>query len=237
MARTIIIGDVHGCSYELDQLLCLIGWTRRDRVYFVGDLLSRGPDPKGVLDLFYATGGQAVRGNHENSLLAWKKATTKKSKPTPIGRSHREVVAVLRGRDWKMLRSLPLFLDLPEHGLRIVHAGVVPGVPIEDQPLRALIKMRYLGKNNEPVEMDGRTRWTARYVGPPHIVFGHDAILGLQLHRWATGLDTGAVYGGQLTAMVLEMGQEVPPAPSARRSVLFSVPALKQYSRIKGLYR
>jgi hypothetical protein len=224
---------VHGCSYELDQLLCQIGWTRRDRVYFVGDLLSRGPDPKGVLDLFYATGGQAVRGNHENSLLVWRKANAKTSGAAPIGRSHRDVVAALRGKDWKMLRSLPLFLDLPDHGLRIVHAGVIPGLPIEKQPLRALIKMRYLGKNDEPIEMDGTTLWAAKYTGPLHIVFGHNARFAPQIHPWATGIDTGAVYGGRLTAMVLEKGQMVPSAP-ARGSVLFSFPALRRYYDVTG---
>jgi hypothetical protein len=234
MARTIIVGDVHGCSHELAQILGTIGWTRRDRVFFVGDLLSKGPDPEGVLELLRTTGGRAVRGNHENALLVWKAARTRSGKHKHLGESNRRVVDILRDKDWKLLRSLPLFLNLPDHGVRIVHAGVIPGVPIEDQPVEALVKMRYLGKNNEPIEVDGHTRWTERYIGPPHIVFGHDAILGLQIHRWATGLDTGAVYGGQLTAMVLEPGQEVPPA-QARRSVLFSVPASRQYSRIKGL--
>jgi hypothetical protein len=236
MARTIIVGDVHGCSHELAQLLGTVGWTHRDRVFFVGDLLSKGPDPEGVLELFRATSGQAVRGNHENALLVWKAARAKGGRHERLGESNRRVVDVLRDKDWKLLRSLPLYLDLPEHGVRIVHAGVIPGVPIEDQPLAALVKMRYLGKNDEPIEVDGHTRWTTRYVGPPHIVFGHDAILGLQIHRWATGLDTGAVYGGRLTAMVLDRRQAVPSA-AARRSVLVSVPASRQYSRIKGLPR
>jgi hypothetical protein len=226
MARTIIVGDVHGCSYELDQLLCRIDWTRHDRLFFVGDLFSRGPDPKGVLELFLATGARAVRGNHENSLLVWHVGNKKQR--VPVSPSHRETVAVLRDKDWKLLRSLPLFIDLPDHALRIVHAGVVPGVPIEKQQLRALVKMRYLGETGEPIEMDGTTLWAVKYVGPPHVVFGHNARFAPQIHPWATGIDTGAVYGGRLTAMVLDKGQAVPPAPS-RRDVLFSVPALRRY--------
>jgi len=233
MARTIIIGDVHGCSRELEHLLRLVDWTPRDRVFFVGDLLSRGPDPRGVLDLVSATRGQAVRGNHENSLLAWKKARAKKGERPPIGRSNRGVVGVLRREDWRFIRSMPLYLDLPQHGLRIVHAGVIPGVPIEAQPLRALVKMRYLGERGEPIEMDGTTLWAAKYVGPPHIVFGHNARFAPQIHPWATGIDTAAVYGGRLTAMVLQNGQAVPHARSRGR-VLFSVPALERYFEITG---
>jgi hypothetical protein len=236
MARTIIVGDVHGCSHELSLLLGTVGWTRRDRVFFVGDLFSKGPDPGGVLELLRTTRGQAVRGNHENALLVWKDSQTKGGKEKRIGQSHRRVADLLGDKEWKLLRDLPLFLDLPEHGVRIVHAGVIPGIPIEDQPLEALVKMRYVGDDGTPIEKDGHTRWTARYTGPPHIVFGHDALLALQIHRWATGLDTGAVYGGQLTAMVLDKGQAVPPAAS-RTSVLFSVPALRRYCQIKGLPR
>jgi hypothetical protein len=232
MGRTIIVGDVHGCSEELGLLLRLVKWSRRDRVLFVGDLLSRGPDPAGVLELLRETRGQAVRGNHESSLLAWKKARSKKGAPSPVGRSNRGVVGVLRGEDWKLLRSLPLYLDLPDHGIRIVHAGVIPGVPIEAQPPSALIKMRYFD-DGEPVEMYGRTLWAARYVGPPHVVFGHNARVAPQIHPWATGIDTGVVYGGRLTAMVLKSGQPVPAARS-RRSVLFSVMARRRYSEGDG---
>jgi hypothetical protein len=50
MARTIIVGDVHGCLAELDALLEYVGFSRGDRLVSVGDLVVRGPDPTGVLD-------------------------------------------------------------------------------------------------------------------------------------------------------------------------------------------
>jgi hypothetical protein len=124
---------------------------------------------------------------------------------------------------------MPLWIDLPDHGVRVVHAGVVPGVPIELQTPRALMYMRCLTPTGEPVERRGDDLWGKSYAGPPHIVFGHNALPEPQLHPSATGIDTGAVYGGRLTAMILRPGERPPESPSDRREVLVSIPARRRY--------
>jgi hypothetical protein len=229
--RTIIIGDVHGCRAELEDLLDAVAFASGDRLVFVGDLVARGPDSLGVLDIARRTGATVVRGNHEQKLLDWRRARTEwmrgeaAAKP-PIGRMHRDIARSLRPVDWTLLETSPLFFDLPEHSLRVVHAGVVPGVPMEAQSPQTLMRIRTVrvprAKGSEKRGKANNVLWGARYEGPPHIVFGHNAAPGLQLHPWATGLDTACVYGGRLTAMVLAMGQKVPRGRDARRQVLVS---------------
>jgi hypothetical protein len=232
MGRTVIVGDVHGCRRELEQLLERLAFAAGDRLIFVGDLIARGPDSLGVLDVVRRTGAIVVRGNHEQKLVAWKEAKTARlrgedAREVKLGAIHAGLATALRPVDWSLLETSLLWLDLPEHGLRVVHAGVLPGVPIDRIKPSTLMRIRTVGTDGRPSERG--VLWGARYVGPPHVVFGHNAAPGLQLHRWATGLDTGCVYGGRLTALVLGEGQRLPMAFAARRLLLASQPAARVY--------
>ena len=218
MGRTIIVGDVHGCRAELEALLDDVRFTTGDRLVSVGDLVARGPDTLGVLDVMRRTGAMIVRGNHEAKLLAWRAHRGR----VTLSRMHRDVARSLRRVDWTLLRTAPLWLDLPEHGVRVVHAGVVPGLPIEEQEPDVLLNIRRTGAH-------GGALWGELYAGPPHVVFGHNAVGGLQLHAWATGLDTGCVYGGRLTTLVLDDGERVPRSAAERMRRLRSIPAARAY--------
>lgn len=232
MSRTVLVGDIHGCRAELESLLDYIGFVRGDRLIAVGDLVVRGPDPCGTLDILASVGARAVRGNHEDRLLrarAVARVLTRSSGRELMSETQRATARALRKRDWAYLKDLPLWIDLPEHGVRVVHAGVMPGAPIERQDPHALMYMRTLTDAGAPSERRGENLWGKSYEGPPHVVFGHNALPEPQLHRFATGLDTGAVYGGALTAMVLRTGERPPVSPEERRDVLVSIPSRKRY--------
>lgn len=224
MPRTVIVGDVHGCRGELEDLLAHLSFGAGDRLVMVGDLVARGPDSVGTIELLISLGARAVRGNHEDRLLRHRRRPER-----PLGISHREVAAALSDRHWAFLASLPLWIDLLEHGVRVVHAGVVPGLRIDRQKPRTLMYMRCLDASGKPSEARGDQVWAASYTGPPHVVFGHNALAEPQIHAHATGVDTGAVYGNRLTAMVLPEGVR-PPPPRERAAVLVSVPARRRYA-------
>jgi len=226
--RTIIIGDVHGCVRELGQLLEIVAPTGSDRIVFVGDLVARGPDTRGVLRTVRELGAQCVKGNHEERLLAARFARRAGQLGPRLGPSHTQLLGLLDEEDWAQLEALPLKVDLEEHGVRVVHAGVVPGVPWEQQDPWLITHIRSIKDDGTPSDRQG-TLWGSLYQGPPHIVFGHNARRDVQLHPDATGLDTGCVYGGFLTALVLPAGTPPPPV-AERRSALVQVRAERVYS-------
>jgi len=225
MARTFLVGDVHGCHEELARLVESVGLAPEDHLVLAGDLVARGPDSGKVVAYARAHRARSVRGNHEARLLQWRRG-----EDVSLGQAHRIAAKQLSDEDWAYLEAAPVTLDLPEHGIRVVHAGMDPRVAWALQDENVLVTIRQV-KGAE--DADEAVPWGTLYVGPPHVVFGHDARAGLQLHAWCTGLDTGCVYGGMLTGMLLEAGQHVPADPSERSALLHSIPAARRYFAVK----
>ena len=219
MQPTIVVGDVHGCLDELRRLLAACGYHRGDRLVLAGDLVAKGPDSQGVVQLAREEGAVAVAGNHDDHVLRVR-AVARGTAPPPakgLRAEHQQVADALRDADWAYLEAMPTFLRLGREGAAagstaeptaaadtvVVHAGAVPGVPFEEQRREHLTTMRSIDDAGNPTKrIEGRP-WAAVWPGPEQIVFGHDAIRGLQRHRFATGLDTGCVYGRRLTALLL----------------------------------
>jgi diadenosine tetraphosphatase ApaH/serine/threonine PP2A family protein phosphatase len=222
MQRTIVVGDVHGCLDELQALLRDCGVVRGDRVVLAGDLVAKGPDSRGVVQLVREIGALAVLGNHDDYCIdVWRRHHQGEAR-----RPRRWLLDTLDDSDWAFLESLPLFLRLgaeyaggPE--VAVVHAGAVPGVPLEEQERDNLLSLRSLVGGSAPSRrLLMRWPWAAAWRGPEHIVFGHDAVRGLQQYPLATGVDTGCVYGRELTALEL---------PSRR---IHKVPARRRYAGV-----
>lgn len=221
VVRHVFIGDVHGCLDELNALIRKLRPRPEDKLVFVGDLVAKGPDSAGVVARVRELKALCVRGNHDEAVLRIRRASQQGCELPRAKKTHLRVAERLREPDWLWLETLPLYLRFPELGCAVVHAGVVPGKPLERQHPDDLMTMRTLrpqGTASSRLE-DGEL-WAPRYPGPEHIVFGHDAISGLQRTPFATGIDTGCVYGRELTALVLPEGTLVQvPARRAYREL------------------
>ncbi len=218
--RTLIVGDVHGCREELEDLLHESGWEEGDQLVLVGDLVAKGPDSLGVVRLARELGARAVRGNHDQHCLKWWDAKCAGGELPNLKPAHQRVAGELEEEDWRWLAALPLWLELPEHDALVVHAGLLPGVPLEDQDPDDLMNMRsILGDGTSSRNYEEGTPWASLWPGPRLAVFGHDAVRGLQNRPHSVGLDTGCVYGGWLTGLWMP------------RRDLVSVPARGTYAQ------
>ena len=210
MPRTIVVGDIHGCLDELQRLLAKAGYQRGERLVFAGDMIAKGPDSAGVLQLAREAGALAVIGNHDDRVLLARAVALGTAQPPEKGirREHQKVAEALTAADWEFLLGLPPFLRLGPEGpgdadTVVLHAGAVPGIPLEKQTREHLTTMRSIDDRGKPTKrIEGRP-WASLWQGPERIIFGHDALRGLQQYRLTVGLDTGCVYGNRLTALIL----------------------------------
>ena len=129
---TYVIGDVQGCYAELRALLRECSFdVRRDRLWFVGDLVNRGPCSLDVLRFVADLGDRAhtVLGNHDLHLVASARGTRRlRDKDT-----FSDVLDAEDGEaliDW--LRARPLIHRDPQLGFVMVHAGIAPAWTIEE---------------------------------------------------------------------------------------------------------
>ena len=212
-----IIGDVHGCHAELLSLLDRLGYdTAADpiahpegrRAVFLGDLVDRGPAVAEVLDvaMAMAAAGSAlcIAGNHENKLrraLAGRNVT--------VAHGLAESLEQLERRPPEFTERVAEFIDslishyvLDGGRLVVAHAG---------------LPERYHGRSSGRVrelalygDTDGETDefglpvrypWAEDYRGEAAVVYGHTPV---PVAAWVNNticVDTGAVFGGELTAL------------------------------------
>ncbi|HKR02164.1 MAG TPA: metallophosphoesterase [Pyrinomonadaceae bacterium] len=199
--RTIVVGDIHGCYDELVDLLDKAGLGPLDRVVSVGDLIVKGEKNREVLDLFIEDERfSAVLGNHDRALRRYWKG-----EPVSLKESQEKTRAELEpdeARYSAYIQGLPLMIDLGSH--LVVHAGVRPDVALPGQIVEDLTELRTLGEDRTNRE---GVPWYERYDGEKIVLFGHWPAPAPRLGPRAIGLDTGCVYGYDLTAYVVETGE------------------------------
>jgi nitrite reductase/ring-hydroxylating ferredoxin subunit len=224
--RTFIVGDVHGCLEELEQLLENVDFRpMQDRLISVGDLVGKGPESLAVVRRARLLGVTTVRGNHEARVLSFMDAPEARRR---VGSEHQQIAGALEPQDAAYLRATPLSVEFPELGAVVVHAGIDPSLPLGAQTPDVLMNVRSIKADGTPSKrVEDGPPWASRYRGKTLIVYGHDAIRGLQLRENSVGLDSGCVYGGDLTALELParrlhavQAKEVYCMPTARRSLV-----------------
>ena len=212
MTLTYAIGDVHGCASLLDRLLEAIAehrGRREARLVFLGDYVDRGPDSAGVVArlraLQDADPGRVVclMGNHEDMLVRARSDRESfwhwienggRATLASFGVDH---VDALPDADVAWMAGLPtLHRDEQRY---FVHAGLRPGRPVETEDRRTHLWIR------EPF-------LAGEHDFGRHVVHGHTPRrCGIpEALTYRTNLDTGAVFGGALTAGIFSDDQRLP---------------------------
>jgi serine/threonine protein phosphatase 1 len=206
--RSYVIGDIHGC---LDELRCLIEdlpIESGDRLIFLGDYVDRGPNSKGVLTYIIELQKReeleiiCLKGNHEDMFLAYLGlqgqhgdmflynggyATLLSYGARPKQPSVNELIAAIPPDHIDFLQSLRTYFVMTP--FICVHAGVHPSKPLEKQTDSELLWIR-----NEFIDNPHRL--------PYIVLFGHTPRVSVLFDLpYKIGLDTGLVYGNQLSCL------------------------------------
>ncbi|AFE10002.1 metallophosphoesterase [Corallococcus coralloides DSM 2259] len=219
-----IIGDIHGCREELEALLAKLGYQVRPRAdgtpgfdvrppegrkaVFLGDLVDRGPDIPGVLrlvmDMVEAGTALCVPGNHEMKLL-------RKLRGGKVNVSHgmAQTLEQLEKEPPEFHQRVAKFIDdrvshyvLDDGRLVVAHAGLKESMQGRGSGrVRAFALYGETTGETDEYGFPVRFNWAAEYRGRAAVVYGHQAVLEAEWVNNTLCVDTGCVYGGQLTAL------------------------------------
>jgi protein phosphatase len=220
-----IIGDIHGCSDELQALLGKLGyavnWADGEngrsvtvvppdgrKAVFVGDYVDRGPSSPDVLRMVMsmtaAGTAYAVQGNHDRKLERWlggRKVTIAHGLQQTIDqvaaedRGFREAVT-------QFLLGLRSHVWLDGGRLAVAHAGLK--AEMVGRGSGAVREFALYGETTGETDEFGlpvRADWAANYRGPTTIVYGHTPVATAGWVNNTLCIDTGCVFGGKLTAL------------------------------------
>lgn len=198
--QTLVVGDIHGCYFELQALLDKAGLSDDDLIIGLGDIVDRGPETPQVLNFFQETQKvHALMGNHERKHVRAAKgeirlAISQQISRQQLGDHYLDAVS------W--MESMPLFIELPDAVL--VHGYLEPELPLEAQNPTVLCGTM----GGEKILHDLYDRpWYELYKGEKPVIVGHhnytDTDQPFIYQDKVFGLDTSCVNGKSLTGLLL----------------------------------
>ncbi|GLI35231.1 metallophosphoesterase family protein [Desulforhabdus amnigena] len=197
MRRTLAIGDIHGMIEKLEELLEKIRITKDDTIILLGDYIDRGARSRSVIEKIMelqASGYDLVplKGNHEEMLLKALAHRNSFEEAFWLENGGRATLASygmgIPKKHIDFIKNLPLYHETASHFF--VHAGVLPGFPPSESDEEVMLWIR-----GEFVH--------SSYDWGKKIVFGHTPFAAPALSHNKIGIDTGCVYGGKLTCLIL----------------------------------
>jgi len=200
-----VIGDVHGCADALDQLLLQL--PPADRLIFCGDAINRGPGIEASMERIWrlVESGRAVwlRGNHEQDLIQGLQGTNGEAERRLAGCDTYRQLGDTQCRLWlDRLQHLPLAYW--GEGWVATHAGFDPSTWQPDLRVRLDFWQNYDGRFGD-------------------VVIGHTPGPHVRRMRHIVMVDTGACYGGDLSAYCPET-EAVIAVPGLRSELASSTP-------------
>ena len=195
--RYLIVGDVHGCSDELLELLQKVDFDPDDDVLIsVGDIIDRGPRIKDTVTYLRSLPRfHMVLGNHEDKFRRYLHGSDVK-----LNGGLQETIDSFDDtfpddlRDW--LDALPRIIKTPS-GF-VVHAGFDPEMTPEEQRPQDCIYMRYYGGRTYFDEINGQLWYELWPKDQPRVFFGHIPTDDGPFEDHVVSLDGGCVFGGEL---------------------------------------
>jgi bis(5'-nucleosyl)-tetraphosphatase (symmetrical) len=167
-----LIGDIQGCDAELQRLLDTLAFSpSRDTLFFLGDLVNRGPDSAGVLRrlMGYGASARCVLGNHDLHLLALAHGVRQ-----PHRKDTLDTVLHAPDRDamlqWLRHQKLALLERIANQDLLMVHAGVLPAWTAHKTiayaaEVEAVLQSPALGDFLSVMYGDAPAQWSDTLVG------------------------------------------------------------------------
>ncbi|MCJ8006010.1 bis(5'-nucleosyl)-tetraphosphatase PrpE [Lederbergia wuyishanensis] len=215
-----IIGDIHGCYKEFVTLTEKMDYSwqkgvpslKNRKLAFVGDITDRGPDSLKMIEIVWTLwkhyGAYYVPGNHCNKLYRYflgRNVQISHGLETTVAElkalSHKEQNQYKR-MFMELYEESPLHYVLDNEKLVIAHAGIrADYIGKQHKSVKSFVLYGDVTGETLPNGMPVRRDWAKNYKGKPFIVYGHTPVEEPRLVGNTINIDTGAVFGGKLTAL------------------------------------